>query len=206
MFLNPKRQLFFKYYLKIVFYACYCYVKLDVSSWAHWALYFFAQYLVFRALLGTRYKDFLVLRKHFSGAWIFIFLWLFLFASILNNLLLLLIYFSKLYVFATAALLPGTRLITIKRPLTIKMPGLVKTVSASALVETMTSSQLSSPNNEQETQSESAIVAHPTPTTDDSNTEEPLPQTSQPDEPLNNSSAVSFLLQLCSYLMLFHLN
>lgn len=94
---------------------------------------------------------------------------------------------------ATAALLPGTRLITIKRPLTIKMPGLVKTVSASALVETMTSSQLSSPNNEQETQSESAIVAHSTPTTDDSNSEEPLAQTSQPDGPLNNSSAVSFL-------------
>lgn len=96
----------------------------------------------------------------------------------------------------TAALLPGTRLITIKRPLTIKMPGPgpVKTVSASALIQTTTSSQLSSPINEQETQSESAIVALPAPTTDDSNTEGPLPLTSQIDEPLNNSAAVSYLL------------
>lgn len=63
----------------------------------------------------------------------------------------------------------------------------------------MTSSQLSSPNNEQETQSESAIVALPAPTTDDSNTEGPLPQTSQLDEPLNNSAAVSYLLLFFGY-------
>lgn len=147
-------------------------------------------------LPGTRYKNFLVHKKHWylePGTSSFCDYFSLCFQILITCCFYQ--YYCSYWYFSAAALLPGTRLITIKRPLTIKMPGLVKTVSASALIETMTSSQLLSPNNEQETQSESAIVAQPASTTiDESNTEGPQPLTSQPDEPLSNSAYVSYPL------------
>lgn len=113
----------------------------------------------------------------------------------MQNKLNLLILLELCAVFSgPAALLPGARLITIKRPVTIKMPGLIKTVPASAVVETITSLQLKSPN-EQATQHELANVADPASTTDDSNTGDLQLQIRRPDEHLNNTP-VSFFTYL----------